>query len=259
MDTPFFLPATEVADRTYRLGAWVPLPTLGWLPVNSYLIRGEAPLLVDTHMRPFGEPLVEELRSLVDLPALRWIWITHMDADHIGNLARLLELCPQAQVVTNFLGQAKMGLLGLPAERAVLVAPGEALDIGDRELRAFTPPVFDAPETMGFLDSRTRALFSSDCFGALQPRHAPSLDDVEPADLARGMVTWAHIDSPWLPVVDPLRWGAKLDALAALEPSVTLGSHLQAAPGMVDELLGYLRAAAPAQPLEPRRIEAVVA
>ena len=31
-------------------------------------------------------------------------WLSHTDADHIGNLVAVLERAPRAQVVTNFLG-----------------------------------------------------------------------------------------------------------------------------------------------------------
>ncbi|MGV3493914.1 MAG: MBL fold metallo-hydrolase [Ramlibacter sp.] len=248
MDTPTFTPSLEVAPATWQFGAWVPLPTLGWLPVNSYLVQGTQPILVDTGMAHFRDDLVRALSERMDPRDLRWIWITHMDADHVGNLAALLALCPRAQVVTNALGVAKMDLLGLPAQRAVVLQPGEALDAGDRLLRAVSVPVFDAPETMGFLDSRTRALFSSDCFGALQPRTTRWAREIERDDLARGMATWANIDAPWLQYVDRARWERQLNALAGLDPSVLLSSHLQPAPDMLPQLLDVLAEAPAGEP-----------
>jgi glyoxylase-like metal-dependent hydrolase (beta-lactamase superfamily II) len=77
--------------------------------------------------------------STIDPADLRWIWITHMDFDHIGNLAAVLELAPQARVVTNYLGMGKMGLIGLPQDRAWLLNPGQSLDVGDRRLHALRP------------------------------------------------------------------------------------------------------------------------
>lgn len=240
MDTPTFSSPLQVAPATYQFGAWVPLPTLGWLPVNSYLIQGTQPILVDTGMAHFRDDIVRSLAERMDPQDLRWIWVTHMDADHIGNLATLLELCPRAQVVTNALGTAKMGLLGLPVERAVVLQPGDTLDAGDRMLRPVSVPVFDAPETMGFIDSRTQALFSSDCFGALQPRTTRWAAEIGSDDLARGMATWANIDSPWLQFVDHTRWSRELQALADLAPRVLLSSHLQPAPDMLPRLLDFL-------------------
>ncbi len=37
---------------------------------------------------------MNQLQSLLDLRDLRWIWLTHIDADHIGNLRAVLDAAP---------------------------------------------------------------------------------------------------------------------------------------------------------------------
>lgn len=74
----------------------MPLPGLGLLPVNAYLIHARQPVLVDTGLAALGDDFLHSLRGLIDPAALRWIWITHCDADHIGNLRSVLDQAPRA-------------------------------------------------------------------------------------------------------------------------------------------------------------------
>lgn len=237
--TDFDAPA-EVAPSTFRLGSWESIPGLGWLPINAYLIKGKQPVLVDTGVASSRAQFLQHLANLVDPHDIRYIWITHMDADHIGNLPAVLQACPQAKVVTNSLGAAKMGLLGLPVERALLISTGQRLELGDRTLRCLPPPVFDAPETAGFLDSATRALFCCDCFGTPLPAPVETANQIPDADLVRGMLTWANIDAPWLAIVDKAAFGQRLRAYADLKPAITLGSHLQPAHAMLEQLVSCM-------------------
>src|SRR5690606_37782045 len=167
MDQPTLIPICSVGADTDLLPAYVPLPGLGVLPVNAYLFPAREPVLVDTGIAALRDGFLQALRDLIDPADLRWIWITHADADHVGNLRAVLAEAPRARIVTNYLGLGKLSLQQMPLERTYLLNPGQSLDVGDRELLAHRPPVYDAPETQGVLDTRTRHAFSSDCFGAV--------------------------------------------------------------------------------------------
>ena len=157
----------QVADETVVLADSTEVPGLGHLPVNAFLLRGAEPLLVDTGLPTSRAEFLDHLWSLCDPEDLRWVWLTHPDRDHTGSLLQILEAAPQARLITTFLG---LGILSIehaiPPERAFLLNPGQSLDIGDRVLRAFRPPLYDSPATAGLIDQRTGACFSSDCFGA---------------------------------------------------------------------------------------------
>jgi flavorubredoxin len=146
----------------------VPIPTVGNLAVNSYLIRGEEPTLVDTGITPEVPEFDVALRELIDPNDIRWIVVTHADRDHVGALARLLTEAPNATVVTSLVtfGIMSVGSEPIPPERAFLVHDGSTRDIGDRTLRAVRPPMFDNPGTLAFFDPKQDILFSADCFGA---------------------------------------------------------------------------------------------
>ena len=71
-------------------------PALGSLAINSFVLHGTEPLLVDTGTVAGGAEFMAAL-DLGDRPGqLRWIWLTHTDFDHIGSLATLLEVEPRA-------------------------------------------------------------------------------------------------------------------------------------------------------------------
>ena len=126
-----------VTDTVSALPSYVPIPGLGGLPVNAYVLQSTAPVLVDTGLHADSDEFMEALRGVVDPRELRWIWITHTDQDHVGSLRRLLDEAPRAKVVTSFLGVGKLALVApIPPERLYLLNPGQSIDAGDRKKSA---------------------------------------------------------------------------------------------------------------------------
>jgi flavorubredoxin len=227
----------------------VAIPGLGLVPVNAFVLHGSEPVLVDTGTVVEREDFMAALRSVIDPADLRWIWLTHTDFDHIGNLQQLLADHPQIRVITTFLGVGIMGLSDpLPMDRVHLVNPDQQITVGDRTLTAIKPPVFDNPSTTGFHDDKSGAFFSSDCFGALLqavPHNAADLSDDE---LRAGQVLWATVDSPWLHKADRALFAKELEGIAELSPTMILSSHLPVAPGSMAQRMLASLAAAPAAP-----------
>ena len=225
----------------------IPIPGFGLIPVNAFVVKGAEPILVDTHAVVEADDFMTTLGSVIDPADLRWLWLTHTDFDHIGGVARLLAESPELRVITTFLGVGIMSLsTALPMDRLYLLNPGETLELGDRTLRAFKPPLFDNPCTTGFLDESSGALFSSDFFGALLqdvPQRATDLTDDQ---LREGQMFWAGVDSPWIHKVDTAAFAKELDGIRAMQPEMVLSSHLPAAPGdLVDSMLRSLAAVPP--------------
>lgn len=236
MNGPMMVQPREITRDTYALVSYMPLPGLGVLPINSFFIRAQRPVLIDTGIAGLRQDFLHNLQTLIDPRELSWIWLTHTDADHVGNLSAVLELAPHARVVTTFLGMGKLGLLGLPLDRVFLLNPGQSLDAGDRQLIALRPPCFDAPETTAALDTRHRTLFSSDCFGALLEEPAETAADLSAAALREGMTTWATIDAPWLRMLDSSAFHTAIDEIRRLQPEMILSSHLPAAEALHERL-----------------------
>jgi hypothetical protein len=227
------------------------IPALGSIAINAFVLHGREPVLVDTGTVAGAPDFMTTLASVIDPSALRWIWLTHTDFDHIGSLAALLQANPHLRVITSFLGVGIMGLTSapLPMDRVHLINPGQSVTVGDRRLTAVRPPVYDNPITTGFVDDRSGILFSSDCFGALLPAVPHDAADLDTAELQAGQVRWATIDSPWVHRVDRDAFGHVLDQVRDLAPTMVCSSHLPPAPGaMLDLFVDSLAMVPAAEP-----------
>jgi flavorubredoxin len=226
IDAPHFSETRRLTDNWSVLPSWLPIPGLGALAVNSHLLKTREPMLIDTGVAMLGDEFLAALRREIDPADLAWIWLSHTDADHIGNLNRVLALAPKAKVITNFLGMAKMQLQGFDTSRVQLFEPGTVLDIGGHRLHPVRPPYYDAPETTGFFDEKDRVLYAVDSFGALLPESAENLEDIAEPALRDGMVSWSSIDAPWLAGIDRNVLGRTLASLDSLDPAYVLSGHL---------------------------------
>jgi len=236
--------ASTVTPGIDSISTSVEIPTLGSLAINAFVLHGDEPVLVDTGSIADSPAFMSTLESILDL---RWVWLTHTDFDHIGSLAPLLDVNPDVRVITSFVGVGITGLTAhpLPMDRVYLINPGQSITIGDRTLTAVRPPVFDNPITTGFVDTTTRTLFTSDCFGALLSGIPDSAGDVSADELRDGQVRWATIDSAWVHDVDHDAFTANLDHFRAIEPDLVLSSHLPPAPGTMHNTLVDALALAP--------------
>lgn len=216
----------RLTDTWSVLPASLALEGLGVSPVNAYLMKGREPLLVDTGVKPLEGPFLDALFSLCDPEDLRWIWLSHGDPDHTGNVEAVLDAAPNARAVAPFLAWGKLALSGCDMSRIDILDPSRPLEIGGRRLDPVRPPYFDAPETTGFFDAAERVLFVVDAFGAILPEIAEEVTDVAPDVLRDGQLAWASIDAPWLGMVDAGLLGRTLGALGRLAPDFVLSGHL---------------------------------
>ncbi len=231
----------------------LPVPTIGFLPVNAFVLHAAQPVVVDTGLSLPDRGFMDALGSVLDPKDVRWIWLTHPDKDHTGGLFELLEAAPQARVVTTFLSAGIMSTdHPLPMDRLYLINPGQSLDVGDRTLTAFRPPLFDSPATVGFYDPRSRTCVSSDCFGApmatAEQAAGGDVRDVPADELRSAQLLWATVDSPWVHVADQDRYLKTIDPLRAMDAELTVSSHLPPIIGDISDSLDMLAVAPLADP-----------
>jgi glyoxylase-like metal-dependent hydrolase (beta-lactamase superfamily II) len=243
----------RLGDDVSVLNDYLEVPGIGFLPVNAFVLHAAEPVVVDTGLGLPGRGFMEALGSVVDPADVRWIWLTHPDRDHTGALFDLLAAAPAARLVTTFLGAGIMSTeRPVPLDRVYLLNPGQSLDVGDRTLTAFRPPLFDNPATVGFYDERSHTCFSSDCFGAPMPSAAlAECSDVGevPADQLRsGQLLWATVDSPWVHTTEAAGYLRSIQPIRAMDPATILSTHLPPATGRTSEFLEMLAAAPHADP-----------
>ena len=70
---------------------------VGVVPTNAYVLRAEQPVLVDTGMAVDRAEFLAALSCVVDPRAVRWVWLTHEDADHTGDIEAVSSWLPGAR------------------------------------------------------------------------------------------------------------------------------------------------------------------
>jgi len=220
------------------LPAHFPIPSMGFLAVNAFVIKAEEPVLVDTGMGIDHEEFMNALESIVDPQDLRWVWLTHDDADHTGNIQNILEAAPGARLAANSLAVLRMSTAWpVPMHRVYWLNSGDSISVGDRQLTAVRPPLFDNPTTIGIYDNKSEAFFSADCFGAIIPAPAQNADDITEGDLAQGMISWASGDNPWVHMVEPGVFNKALDRIGQIAPKMIFSAHLPPAQGKTEQFM----------------------
>ncbi len=248
MDAPY-----QAAPDVHVFPANLPIPGVGVLPVNAYLLTAQEPVLIDAGVGSDTEDFVDAVSSVIDLQSLRWVWLTHDDADHTGSIERILELAPNAKLVTHAFSAFRMATWWpVPMDRVHAIRFGDEIHVGDRTLTAVAPPLFDNPMSTGLLDQSTGSLFTVDAFGAILPEATQSASDVPPEILAGGMLGWATTDSPWLHIADRDAFGQVLDRVRQIRPTRIFSSHLPAANGsQLEDMLAVLEKVPDAEPFIP--------
>jgi flavorubredoxin len=193
---------------------------------NALVIRAAEPVVVDTGMAENREQYLADVFSLVEPEDLRWVFISHDDVDHTGNVNALLEHACNATLIVNWFMTERMGAsLEIPPTRQRWVGDGEAIDVGDRVLRTVRPPIFDSPTTRGLYDPTTGVYWGSDAFAAPMPAPVADVADLDPEGWLAGMATFDNYVSPWLQLVDDAKYQRTVDRVADLDPTVLVGCH----------------------------------
>jgi flavorubredoxin len=227
--TPIHLPPLEVAPDTFLVRS--AQPALGAplsVSLNSLVIRASEPVIVDTGPPSNRERWLDDVFGLVDPDDVRWIFISHDDVDHVGNLAEAMSRCPNATVVMNWAATERLGCeISVPPDRLRWVDDGGTLDVGDRVLRAIRPPVYDSPTTRGLFDPTTAVYWASDAFATPMPAEpVDRVEEVPPPMWAEGMAMFHHHAlAPWLSLVDRERFAHTVATLRSLDAATIVAAH----------------------------------
>ncbi len=242
----------QPTSDVHVLPVTLPMGPEGVLTVNAFVLSAQEPVLIDTGIGQAGDDLLEAVDEVVGLRNLRWLWLTHDDADHTGAVQRVLDAAPQAKLVTHAFSAMRMSTWWpVPLDRVHAIRPGDRLSVGDRTLRAVAPPLYDNPMSVGLLDESSGSFFSVDSFGAVLPGPTQDAAEVPHEALAGGMLAWSVMDSPWSSMLDRAKFADVLEGVRRMQPSRIFSSHLPAASGTsLDRFLEVLGSAPDATPME---------
>jgi flavorubredoxin len=225
---PDLLPTTPeaIAPDTWLIPTLVADPAGGCLGAHSAVIRGAEPMILDTSVLFARDQWLQNVFSIVEPDDVRWIFLSHDDHDHLGNLDAILDLCPNATLLANYAMVGRLfGDIELPLERMRWINVGETIDLGDRELAIVRPPMFDSPATRGLFDTRTGMLWAADSFGASFPGAVYDADDIPDEIYDPSFELLNLLNTPWLEWVDQARFDAHVQTTESLPLYVVASAH----------------------------------
>ncbi len=129
----------EIAEGIFRINTPIRFPDGQAFSFNQYLIVDDQPLLFHTGPRRMFPLVAEALASVMPIARLRYIGLSHVEADECGSINELLAVAPQAEPLCG--GIAAMTSMGDLADRAPrAMADDERLSLGRRTIRWFDTP-----------------------------------------------------------------------------------------------------------------------
>jgi flavorubredoxin len=153
----------EVAEGIYRINTPVAIPGSSF-NFNQYLIVDDEPMVFHTGMRQLFPLVQEAINHVIPIAKLKYIGLSHFEADECGALNSFLAAAPQAVPVCSQI--AAMVSVGDFADRAPrALADKEELPLGRHTVRWFdTPHMPHAWECGLLMESSTRTFFCGDLF-----------------------------------------------------------------------------------------------
>jgi NADH oxidase (H2O-forming) len=134
---------------------------------NSYVVRGRDQVaLIDASKEKFAETFLGTLRPATDPAEIDYLVCNHLEPDHSGALADVLEVAPQAQVVVSKAGKALVQAVLNRDVNPRVVKEGDRIDLGGKTLRFISAPFLHWPDTMFTYLEEDQILFSGDFLGA---------------------------------------------------------------------------------------------
>lgn len=134
---------------------------------NSYAIIDDKIAVMDTVDIGFTKEWLTNLEKVLDGRKPDYLVIQHMEPDHSANIDNFLKKYPEATVVSSKIAFQMMSqFFGTDyADRRIIVAEGDTLDLGGRKLTFYTAPMVHWPEVIVTYDNLDKILFSADGFG----------------------------------------------------------------------------------------------
>lgn len=132
---------------------------------NSYLIRDEKVVLIDTVWQPFDKEFVSRLKKEIDLNEIDYIVANHSEIDHSGALVELMREIPNTPIYCTANGAKIIKGHFHQDWNFVTVKTGDTLDIGESKLVFVEAPMLHWPDSMFTYMTGENILFSNDAFG----------------------------------------------------------------------------------------------
>ncbi|EKO1911066.1 anaerobic nitric oxide reductase flavorubredoxin [Clostridium botulinum] len=169
---------------------------------NSYLIKDEKNVLIDTVWQPFAKEFVSNLKKEIDLDKINYIIVNHSEIDHSGALPELMKEIPKTPIYCTKNGAKLLKAHYHEDWNFVEVKTGDTLEIGKNKLTFIEARMLHWPDSMFTYLSGKNMLFSNDAFGQHYASELMYNDKVDSSELLQEAIKYyANILTPFSPLV----------------------------------------------------------
>ena len=208
----------EIADGIFRLSTFVPeIAAPAGFAFNSFLVRGDQPLLFHTGLRKMFPLNRDAVAKLMPVEKLRWIAFGHYEADECGAMNDWMAVAPNAQVAHGATG-CLVSLNDMADRAPRILGDGEVVDLGGKRVRYIDTPHTPHGWDAGVMfEESTGTLLCGDLFTQLGDNPAlTSGDIVGPAIQAEDLFQYSAL-APGM--------GSAIRRLAPLKPKTLALMH----------------------------------
>lgn len=135
---------------------------------NSYLIKGEKNVLLDTVDYSVGRQFLENIKYVLNGEDLDYLIINHMEPDHCSLIEELTYKYPEMKIICNnqTIRMLKQFYNFDVDSKVEIVKEGQTIKTGKHEFQFIMAPMVHWPEVMVTYDVTDKILFSADAFGS---------------------------------------------------------------------------------------------
>ncbi len=132
---------------------------------NAYLIMDKKITLVDTVKHYLFDEMLSRIKEIVDPSKIDYIISNHVEMDHSGSIQKLLEVAPNAKIITSTRGEKGLRRHYKKDWNFKVVKSGDTLNIGERTLHFVEIPMVHWPDSMVTYLPSDKLLLPNDAFG----------------------------------------------------------------------------------------------
>lgn len=201
-----------IKDWDLRLFHGHELSTFNGSTYNSYLIKDEKTVLVDTVWPPHADQYLEKLEREVGIDNIDMIIINHMEPDHGGTLGKIMEKRPDLPIYCSVKGQESIKAYFHEDWNFIPMKTGDTLNIGKNTITFVEMRMIHWPDSMLLYLSDDKIVLSSDAFGQHLCTKSLFNDEVDECVLYQEAIKYyANILTPYSKVIN-----RKLDEIEKL-------------------------------------------
>ncbi len=169
---------------------------------NSYLVRDEKTVLIDTVWKPFAKEFIANLKNEIDITKIDYIIANHSESDHSGALPELMKEIPNTPIYCTKNGAKMLKAHYHEDWNFVEVKTGDTLDLGGNKITFVEARMLHWPDSMFSYLNGEEILFSNDAFGQHYASELMYNDKVDSAELYQEAIKYyANILTPFSALV----------------------------------------------------------